>query len=835
MLVDKLAAVGSFAHRTGGGQLLAITSLDSLDPASRAAVASSVRAGDYNLFLGAGVSLDSTGGDNKPLPSGWRLQEALCGAAGISVNSALQRAFSALNENQVDTLITKRFSPCKCGPSLKRLPSFLWKRIFTLNVDDALEDAYAVNGALQKADPLHFKDAFSESRTLDNVPIIHLHGWARTPDRGYVFSRAQYASVMADTNAWMTVLADIMPVEPFIVSGTALDEVDLDFYLARRTSDSARQDKGPSFYVEPKPDALTERECARYGLTLYVGTIQTFLDDLDKLAPSRPAAHELLSQDARSLFSDGIDNEILLSFANDFEPVPKNVGASSSTAMKFAYGNVPDWSDLQADWDVGRSLTARVLGLVKAMLDRSLTEQVLIIEEDSGVGKSTVLRRAAFELSRNGTTTLLCSALSRIDPKTTVQALKHIDGPVVIVVDNLADQAQSINNLIELSDRKDIIFLCAERSYRHHHIERAFGGSVYKSVSGLRLTHPEAAQLLENYAKRGWVGSRTALADRPSAIRKLVKEPIAVACCHILRDMRPLDRIVESAFSEGQATERSRYLLAALARVCFPGGIRYDVLTAASTFAGMEAQFVPSHPLPLTFYDSQREFVAPLNVTMAERTLERAPKEELAKAFRRLAVAIAPRVNRETIKRRSAEARLAGRLFDYEDIIKRFLGSDAHSFYDDVKNSWRWNSRYWEQVALFNLSRYRATSDPNFLDQAVQHARHAVAVEKHAFTLTTLARMLMTQMHDARYSKSDAFGEAFDLLQEAISNEKRRGRASVHAYVNLFRGTTEYIELGGELGDDQYQEVVAKLKDAKEYFARDRELKEIRKQLEAVI
>ena len=44
------------------GAVLAITSLGSLDEAQRAAVAASVRAGDYNLFLGAGVSLDSSGG-----------------------------------------------------------------------------------------------------------------------------------------------------------------------------------------------------------------------------------------------------------------------------------------------------------------------------------------------------------------------------------------------------------------------------------------------------------------------------------------------------------------------------------------------------------------------------------------------------------------------------------------------------------------------------------------------------------------------------------------------------------------------------------------------------
>ncbi|MFN3815619.1 SIR2 family protein [Brevundimonas sp.] len=814
-----------------------ISSLSELQPDQKNALITSVRAGEYNLFLGAGVSLDSVGGNGEKLPSGGTLRDELATTTGMRASSSLQRAYSALTPNQVEALLTQRFTPCVSGPSLAKLPQFIWKRAYTLNIDDALEHAYETAlGPLQQTAPAHYTDTYSDARTLESLQVVHLHGYARQPEKGYVFSRAEYAANMADSNAWMTVLAEVMPVEPFVVAGTPLDELDLEYYLAKRTSTSPRQDKGPSFLVEPFPDNHTEQECINRGLILYHGSLSSFVDEIDALTPQRQSPGELVSPDTRNLFDDEMPNDVVLSFANDFDPVPTSAPASSSNAIKFAYGNPPDWSDLEGHWDVGRTLTARAVGHVEAMLKGTVAERVLVIEDVSGVGKTTVLRRLAYRFSQQGVVTLNCSALSRIEPATTVRAINSIPHPLLIIVDNFADQAQSINNVFELSKRRDIVFVGAERSYRHNHIQRSFGGSPYTTISGLGLSRAEAGQLVDLYERRGLVGNSEALSNKARFVSIIESEPVAVACCHILKDMRPIDRIVDSTFAEVGDIERNRYLVAALAQVCFPGGARYEVLAAASNTANWDRQFEPSHPIPLAYFDPARSFVVPLNRTMAERTLERAPKEAVSTVFRRLATAIAPRVNRETIKRRSPEAKLAARLFDYEDIIKKYLGAaEAGAFYDAVRPAWRWNSRYWEQLALYNLSRYRGNNESEFMDNAVQHARHALSIERHAHSLTTLAKMLFAQMVDRRYSREKAFGEAVNYLQEAISVERHRGRASVHAYVNLFRGAISFVESGGELGDDQFETISRLLKDAKEYFPGDRELRDLRQQVEGVI
>jgi nucleoside-triphosphatase THEP1 len=469
------------------------------------------------------------------------------------------------------------------------------------------------------------------------------------------------------------------------------------------------------------------------------------------------------------------------------------------------------------------------------MLSRDLPGRVLLIEDASGSGKTTVLRRLAYQLSKRGVVTLNCSSLSRLEPSATVAAFDLIDVPVVVIVDNFADQAQAVNNIVELTRKRNLVFVGAERSYRHNHIQRSFGSSAVKSIDGLELTTTEAGQLVDAYDKRGALVNSLARSDRKGFLSRISKEPIAMACCHILNDMRPIDSIVDSVMADVSEIERNRFYVAALARVCFPGGLKYEVLSAASSRANWDAQFDPRHPAPLSFFEGGRDYVVPLNVTLAERALERAPREVLLRIFGRLATAIAPRVNRESIKRRVPEAKIAGRLFDYDDIIKKYLGDKSEQFYESARQAWRWNSRYWEQLSLFYLSRYRATKSEEQLDAAVQHARHAVSIERHAFSLTTLAKVLLTQANDRPLPDEGAYSEAVTFLVEAIGIERNRGRASVHAYVTLFRGSVAFIQNGGEMSEDNYRQVSRLLVDAREFFSGDRELRTLREELEAAI
>ncbi|MBO1326187.1 SIR2 family protein [Acetobacter sp. TBRC 12305] len=769
------------------------------------AFVSSLRAGQYNLLLGAGFSMDSR---NKKgiLPSGDTLLGELADATSAR-KSSLQRLYQLLTPPLVQKLITNRFVDAQPGPTAKLMASFVWRRVFTWNVDDVIENVYDNEQALQRAIPKHFNDVYTDPLNLEELFVIHLHGFVGQPEKGYVFSRDQYVNQTTKINPWMTVLTQRMLSEPMIIAGSTLDEPDLDYYLALRTGESARDDRGPSILVEVD-DPIATMLCERHGLLHFVGYSNDFFEYCKSVIPNPPTPAELIPLATRQLLPVGVSKSTAMSFNADFELVP---GVTKpSTNSRFMYGHVPNWGDLEANRDIARPLVSDVIvDIEKRLADPIHCARVLILSEISGAGKSTVLRRVAFELAKHGIKTLMCSALSRI-ANTTADVIDLVDGPVVVVIDNLAEQVTALPDLLDRLEKPDVIFVCAERSYRMNYIKQVLAGHKFDFIGQLPMSIPQARRLIERYADAGAIGDHTVVKRKDEFARRVQDDPIALACCRILNDFRPLDRIVDSMTADASKPALERYLAASLAQHCFYGGIRYEILIAAFGAVGATAQFEVNYPLPLDYYDDARQFVIPENAILSDKILVRYSTRDpdlTLSTFIKLANELAPWVNRETIIARAPEPRLSGRLFDFDSVVSKFLGHDAEKFYEHVKPAWEWNSRYWEQVALLNLARYQTSSDHKtameYLDDAVTRARHAVAVEHHPFPLTTLGKVLLSEMLARDVNRKMSFDEAFERLSEAISIEERRHRVAAQPYSLIFNGVINYLQAGGDLTHQQ--------------------------------
>ena len=132
-----------------------------------AAFISSLRAGQYNLLLGAGFSMDSKNAKGL-LPSGDELLGNLATATKAK-KSSLQRLYQLLTPAQVKELITDRFANSTPGETAKLMASFMWRRVFTWNVDDVLENLYSDARALQQAIVKHFNDVYTDPQSLEEL------------------------------------------------------------------------------------------------------------------------------------------------------------------------------------------------------------------------------------------------------------------------------------------------------------------------------------------------------------------------------------------------------------------------------------------------------------------------------------------------------------------------------------------------------------------------------------------------------------------------------------------------------------------------------------------
>jgi hypothetical protein len=793
---------------------------------------SSLRAGQYNLLLGAGVSLDSQNSIGF-IPSGSKLRAELCKLKGVSETKTLQKVFELLDEAEIDEIITKRFSGCRSGKTLKKMSKFIWKRIFTWNIDDATEDAYREKSAKQNLIPVHFSDPYNDERDLSELLLVKLHGTVVAPEKGYVFSRDEYIQLIKSNSPWMTVLTQYMASQPFIIMGASMDEVDLDFYLLYRTSSSGRDDQGPSIMVEPYPDAVTLNECKKHNLILFRGTAEQFLDYCDDSIPNRPTPIQLIPSETIKLLPENISNADVLRFNSDFELVP-STGHPPKQVSPFLYGHSPTWGDLSAGFDISRNVVGNVISHVESRIENTSQEtRLFVISDVAGSGKTTSLRRIAFELSVRGYKCLICSALSRIEQEKTTYILNNIQGPLVVFIDDFADQVSSIGDVIGGLDKKDVVFVAAERNYRNRYIIQSLAGVPFEKVPTFVMRPNDVEALIGVFAKYGLVGDRKALNNPGEFIQQSLKQPIAVTCCRILDDFRPLDRMTKSLMDGSTPDEQLRYVVAALAQRCFAGGLRYEILVNVGGGSSYRNQLMTDHILPLTFYDRRtNSHIIPQNSIIASKILERFSEERrgsLVEIFVKLAIALAPRVNRRTIKQRTPEARLAGRLFDFDSIVDEFLGDSSVDFYNETKEAWQWNSRYWEQIALMNLSRSRRCKEDgqksDLLELAVNNAKHAVSLERHAFPLTTLAKVLFARMNENKNSVTQNFTDAFDAAATAIKVET--GRRSPHPYVTMFRGTLDFLAFDGVMSSSQIEKLRNSVKDAEKAFPRDNEVSQL--------
>lgn len=775
--------------------------------------------GGYNLLLGSGISLESQNGLSEKLRSAEMLRQDLCKLKGVRDTTSLPRVFSLLDESERRVELVRRFERCRPAPSLDPLPRFLWRRLFTFNIDDVMEVVYTnAPDAKQRLVPRNFDDAFEPTPDRRELHAVHLHGWVGKADSGFVFSHAEYARNISSLNPWMHLLSEILATESFVIAGTSLNEVDLEYYLSHRSDVSPRRDRGPSLLIEPSPDAATEADCERYGLTLVKGTFAEFLAWIQSEFPAPPTFSDLVVPDVGALFPDRSIAKRLPRFFSDFRLITPSDQPRASVPSAFLYGRAASTADLDQHMDILRADNEHIQADVEQMLSSKTGPRILIIFDDAGVGKSTVSHRVGHNLAQAGTPVMTVHTLFRIDAENAAECIAAATIPIILVVDGLADHAEQILSLVEATEAsRKLVILASERTYRREYLDLVFGGTLSITRTLQPLSQSERRQLIELLRQYGLVAVADAHRRPDEFAIRLEGDPIAVAMCRILNDFRPLEAIVDSLWGACDQAHKLPYLCAALARHCHSAGVRYSILQsmAGKTFI-LSALLSANAPLRLSENEEDDDYILPMNTVIGERVLLRAVRRDqqsLFEAFKGLAAALAPHVNRLAIMRRSPEARLAGRLFDADKIVKPLLGGYAAELYISCQRQWEWNSRYWEQRALL-------TADTD-LETALRYARQAVAIERHPFTLTTLGKLQLRRMESVGAEPATEFGEAFGSLSAAIRLEKRRSRITVHPFSSMFSGAVRFIEMGGQLSASHEASLRVFIAEALQQFSGD--------------
>lgn len=774
--------------------------------------------------------------------SAGQLNEKLRSFTDLGVNSTLQQNYSLLDEEEVSMNLTIPYTCTIPGKTIEALAVIPWRRVYTLNIDNAFEK-YSRALAEQKMfsaeviSSFNFNELYKEITPESIHSIVHLHGDVAKPSSGYVFSHTEYAHQMARANSWMLTLTQLMKSEPFIVAGTTLDEIDVQYYLQQHEGVSPEGGiNASSILIEPFPNRLTKKVCRDHNLILFEGTTLDFLNSLQ--SEFTDFHNPFSSFGPQNEYPTRLSAQEKVLFESSFEKVRASVAASKD-GTRFLLGAPLTWELIQSDADIPRS----AISSVEREIDKSLKgeSQGVVYLADPGSGKSALLKRVAFRASQKYRNVFFYSNSEKIGEEKAAEIFSSFNGDVVVFFDDVADSASYLVGILHAIKKSNICFICIERSYRKPYLSDALvEQDVEVRFLDLDVTKPEAKKLLKKNEECGLsdVSQKSELV-RNSAMAEVLKNPIAIANCRIQNNFLAFDQIVRGMLADSAPDELKFFVLAALARYAYAGGVSKAVLHSIpgrGSFTQVDNIYCR---FPVVAAAGAPGYVVPARAAVSERVLEvlrNTNPELLLDCLVELCNRLAPRVNRDTVKSRTPEAKLSGGLMDFDRTVQRFINDQAEAFYQRIAEDWDWNSRYWEQLALMRLSRFlEDNSDPFLLQEAIQNARYAYSIDEHPLSLTTLAKALFTALDTGTGDRDSVFAEGWNLIYKAIQIEKGWTRVKPTAFIVAFKGVRAFFEKGGQLSGQQADELRESLAITHQRKLKDRKLSELREEVKALV
>ena len=245
------------------------------------------------LFLGAGFSIDSKN-DMGKLPKGDGLRKDIFDIfIDDSFNESEKKEIREYNlqelcqhiyvsmqkKDELQKYIVSRFKDSKPAGFHLLLNRYPWKKIYTVNVDDLVENIYKTNGI-----ELIVQNKKDEKKCIDDATeLFKLHGCVNELEEGLVFSQSEYTNLISKRNFKLDSLTTDMLKQNIIFVGASMDESDIDFYISKYEDAGFQLRKGKLIFIDPFPNLKLKTRIKAMGGILLEWTTEQFLKFVSKL------------------------------------------------------------------------------------------------------------------------------------------------------------------------------------------------------------------------------------------------------------------------------------------------------------------------------------------------------------------------------------------------------------------------------------------------------------------------------------------------------------------------------------------------------------------------
>ena len=738
-----------------------------------------VKNGAYNLYLGAGATHGCINKHNQKFPLGDELKTILSKRYNKSARFLYQMA-TIIEPKDLNDTFQEVFALKNTSEAIKNLSNFVWKRIFTLNIDDAVENSYENNiYRKQKLISNNFKDTFYLESDLQKLQIIHLHGLIRKPSDGYVFNAKEYIENIKTNNTWLTVFSDLFSSESFIMSGLSLNEQDVNYYLSCRSSVTQKVGQYPSILIDPYPDDYTEKICEKHGFQLIQASFDDFIKYLSEEIKNVPTVYDLVNP-TNKVF-DNISEKEKIIFFNEFEFVEKNDNTTSQLSS-FDLGFEPEMLDIFSEKDIHRSVTDKIINTIISKNKKTYGNLVLLSGKYLNGKSTTALRVLNYFLNKNYYIFRLKS-LRGFNVENTINCLQELNGEGILYVDNIAEYIQQVNDI--LLKCPSIFVIGTERNYRIAHIKRVLEENI-NEFNCDSLSEDETERLIKKYLSLGKIQNRDVLNNKKLLINHTIGEQV----CLILDSYEPIQNKISEYFAlEPHQKDLDALLYVGICCYCYKLGINYYIIRSLLPNSyNLNKLFKTESPFKLEFNRDDKDYVLPRNKLYFAQLIEYYLKKDInlvRECYIKIVKKISSSVNRKTIMLRTPESKLLARMLDIDKNVRHFFQNNEQYFMESIKNMCEWNSRYWEQWALSLIS--------TDIDRALSYAKTAVSLELHPYPLTTLSKILFAKMNSVeKNEKTDYCIEALTECLNAMTEEGEKNLQTIHPLLNIINGLNSY-------------------------------------------
>jgi len=762
---------------------------------------------EYHLLVGAGINADCLGGDGKLIPDSSALANQLVTDFGLKTDGEdvdLKRAYENIEElrdqhkRNRSQYFKARFS--NCTPSWQgSIFSLGWRRIWTLNVDDVLENAFVkYTGDITTRRKYHrctWSDPFIElGRENDDVQIVHLHGVADGTDN-LIFSIVEYVKAITTRKTWHPVFGDEYQGEPFIIIGAKVrDEIDL--AEAIRLGNKSREQLGrPSVIVLREITGLLRAELKRYGLIPIKSDAKAFIErltpdvvDLEtKLARTVvPGSYPTLPLEARVF----LEQFRLLKPNKQDQVVP--------FGHDFYAGYEPYWTDILNDYDVRFECIENIFQELVPLVNSSETDQrIYYFSGDPGSGKSAILLRIARDLISLGKDVFLFRGEQRPNINSIVWWLRRSPN-TVLLFDDIADFLAEIGQLCRdcRQEKVKLLIVATERASREgviiDELEHNFLQKYKKTPLG-RLSDADINRLIDKLKTQGRLGkiTRKFIGEQRDYFRKTSNRQLFPA----MADLEGGPGFVRRIAKEYLEDIRPQELKHLYALVCMTHSLGYPLpIGVASSATGIPANRITGEvsakgKLFRIVFLTQKGLKARHRViasSIIEKVLDNDQRFRSAKT---LAIHLSPHISISAILQKTLYYRIIKELMDERIILDRLNHELAQRFYADLLPYYDWDARYWEQRAL-------AESRMNHLKPARSYAETAVHRNRDPFTLNTLGTILLRTAISPDYIGAAGTGELYRQGVHSLHESLDIGQGQFpHPYTTFFTHTLSYVQM----------------------------------------